>query len=35
MTEIMPNRFASNIKKYGSSLAMFLLFIAGIVIFYK
>jgi len=31
----MPHRFTSNIKTYGSSLAMFLLFIAGIVILYK
>ncbi|MFT6927643.1 MAG: phosphatidylglycerol lysyltransferase [Psychromonas sp.] len=35
MTEITPNRFASNIKTYGSSLAIFVLFIAGIVILYK
>ena len=35
MTEITPNRFTSNMKTYGSSLAMFLLFIAGIVILYK
>lgn len=35
MTGIIQNKFASNIKTYGSSLAMFLLFIAGIVILYK
>ena len=35
MTEITQNRFVSNLKTYGSSIAIFILFIVGIVILYR
>ena len=35
MTELAQNKLVVNIKKYGSSLAIFLLFIAGMYILYR